>query len=199
MMLRSFIAVKIPQEIQSAVAYSISPLQKILPKPIVRWVAADNVHLTLKFLGDVSSSNIDLLADALMVEAWKHEVFSIPVCGMGAFPTARRARVLWIGLEAPIALKTLMHGIEAVAANLGYAAEDRPFSPHLTIGRVGQNVSTADISRIYAALEEVKIGPLGIIPVDSVHIFKSDLLPGGSVYTDLYSMPLKPSQRHFEL
>jgi 2'-5' RNA ligase len=194
MMLRSFIAVKVPREIQSAVARSIAPLQKILPKPIVRWVAAENVHLTLKFLGDVSTANLDLLADSLKVEARKHEIFNMPVGGLGAFPTARRARVLWIGLEAPAGLKALMHGIEAVAANLGYAAEDRPFSPHLTIGRVGQNISNADISRIYTALEGVKIGPLGVVPVDSVHIFKSDLQPGGSVYSALYCLPLKPSQ-----
>ncbi len=194
MMLRSFIAVKIPEEIQSAIAGSIAPLKKALPKPIVRWVAAENVHLTLKFLGDVSSTHLDLLADSLKLETLKHEVFSMPVGGLGAFPSVRRARVLWVGLDAPTALKALMNGVETVAASLGYAAEDRPFSPHLTIGRVGQNISNSDLSLISNALEQVKIGELGIVPVDSVHIFKSDLQPGGSVYTALYNLPLKPSQ-----
>ena len=193
-MLRSFIAVKIPQEIQSAVACSIAPLQKILPKPLVRWVAPENVHLTLKFLGDVSSANLERLAESLKVEARNHEIFTMPVGGLGAFPTARRARVLWIGLEAPVALKALMRSVEAVAASLGYASEDRPFSPHLTIGRVGQNVTTTDLSQICTALGATSIGSLGIVRVDAVHIFKSDLLPGGSVYTTLYSLPMKSSQ-----
>jgi 2'-5' RNA ligase len=193
MMLRSFIAVKIPREIQNAVARSIAPLQKILPKHVIRWVPAENVHLTLKFLGDVSSANLDHLADSLKTETRKHEIFSMTAGGLGAFPNARRARVLWIGLDDPPALKALLSGIEAVAASLGYDAEDRPFSSHLTIGRVGQNASAADLNRIYIALGEVKIGTLGIVPVDSVHIFKSDLQPAGPIYTALYNLPLNSS------
>jgi 2'-5' RNA ligase len=194
MMLRSFIAVKISQEIQSAIARSIAPLQKSLPKPLVRWVAPDNVHLTIKFLGDVSPANLDQLAEALKTEVRNHEIFTIPVGGLGAFPTSRRARVIWIGLEAPGALNSLMRGVEAVAARLGYASEDRPFSPHLTIGRVGQNASTADLHRICAGLEGMSIGAFGTVLVDAVHIFKSDLLPGGSVYTRLYYLPMKSAQ-----
>jgi 2'-5' RNA ligase len=194
MMLRSFIAVKIPQEIQGAVARSIAPLQKSLPRPLVRWVAPENVHLTLKFLGDVSSANLERLAEALKVEARNHEIFTVSVRGLGAFPTGRRARVLWIGLEAPAELQALMRGVETVAASLGYAAEDRPFSPHLTIGRVGQNASTTDLRRICAALEGMNVGALGSVRVDAVHIFKSDLLPGGSVYTALYNLLMKSSQ-----
>jgi 2'-5' RNA ligase len=194
MMLRSFIAVKIPQEIQSAVARSIAPLQNTLPKPLIRWVTADNVHLTLKFLGDVSPTNLDLLAETMKVEVRNHEVFRMRVGGLGAFPTPRRARVIWIGLEAPVALKALMRGVEAAAASLGYASEERPFSPHLTIGRVGQNVSTADLHRVCAALEGMSIGTLGTVLVDAVHIYKSDLLPGGSVYTHLYSLPMRSGQ-----
>jgi 2'-5' RNA ligase len=87
-----------------------------------------------------------------------------------------------------------MRGVEAVAARLGYASEDRPFSPHLTIGRVGQNASTADLHRICAGLEGMSIGALGTVLVDAVHIFKSDLLPGGSVYTRLYYLPMKSAQ-----
>jgi 2'-5' RNA ligase len=194
MMLRSFIAVKIPHEIQNAIARSIAPLQKTLPKPIVRWVASENVHLTLKFLGDVSPANLELLAEALKVEAGNHEAFFIPVGTLGAFPSPRRARILWIGLEAPAALKALTRGVEAAAARLGYGAEIRPFSPHLTIGRVGQNVSTADLQRISAAIAGMNVGALGTVLVDAVHIFKSDLLPGGSVYTLLYSLPMKQTQ-----
>ena len=191
MMLRSFIAVKIPTEVQSAIARNTASLQKNLPRPLVRWVAPQNIHLTLKFLGNVSPANLERLADVLKTEAATHDPFAISVGELGAFPTPRRARVIWVGLEAPADLTALQRGVEAAAAQLGYASDDRPFSPHLTIGRVGQNVSTADLQRIRAALEATTVGALGVVPVEAVHIYKSDLRPGGSVYTHLYSLPMR--------
>jgi 2'-5' RNA ligase len=192
MMLRSFIAVEIPIEIQSAIAHNTASLQKALPKPLVRWVAPQNLHLTLKFLGDVSPANLERLADGLKAEAATHEPFPMSVGGLEAFPTARRARVIWIGLEAPTGLAALQRGVEAVAAQSGYGPEERPFSAHLTIGRVGQSLSAADLQRVRAALEATTVGALGTVRVDAIHIFKSDLRPGGSVYTNLYALPMKP-------
>ena len=192
MMLRSFIAVEIPPGIQSAIAHSTASLKNALPRTLIRWVAPQNVHLTLKFLGDISPANLDRLAETLKVEAASHGMFSMAVGGLGAFPSPRRARVIWIGLEYPPALEDLWHGLEAAAAQLGYAQEERPFSPHLTIGRVGQNLSVSDLQCIRTALETTKVGVLGTVNVEAVHIFKSDLQPGGSVYTHLYSLPMKP-------
>jgi 2'-5' RNA ligase len=191
MMLRSFIAVEIPAGIQDAIAHSTASLKMALPRPLIRWVAPQNVHLTLKFLGDISPTSLKMLAEKLKVEAASHGMFSMSVGGLGAFPTSRRARVIWIGLDAPPALEALRRGVEAAAAQLGYAPEERPFSPHLTIGRVGQNVSTTDLQRIHNALEATKVGVVGTLRVETVHIFKSDLQPGGSVYTHLYSLPMK--------
>jgi 2'-5' RNA ligase len=118
-------------------------------------------------------------------------MFTMSVVGLGAFPTPRRARVVWVGLEAPPALEDLQRGVEAATEQLGYSPEERPFSPHLTIGRVGQNVSASDLHRIHTVLEATKVGILGTFRVDAVHIFKSDLQPGGAVYTHLYALPLK--------
>lgn len=190
MMLRSFIAVEVPAGIQGAIAQSTASLKNALPKSLVRWVTPQNVHLTLKFLGDVSSTNLERLAGTLKGEVASHEMFSMSVGGLGAFPSPRRARVIWIGLKAPPALELLRRGVEAAAAQLGYAPEERPFSAHLTIGRVGQNVSAADLQHIRTALEASKMGEFGTLRVEAVHIFKSDLRPGGSVYTHLYALPL---------
>jgi RNA 2',3'-cyclic 3'-phosphodiesterase len=192
MLLRAFIAVEIPAGIQNAIAHSTASLKNALPKSLVRWVAPQNVHLTLKFLGDVSPATLEHLAEALKVEAASHGMFSMSVHGLGAFPNPRRARVIWIGLEAPHALEALRRGVEAAAAQLGYATEERPFSPHLTIGRVGQNASASDLQRIRTAFEATRVGMLGMLRVEAVHIFKSDLQPGGSVYTHLYALPFKP-------
>jgi RNA 2',3'-cyclic 3'-phosphodiesterase len=192
MMLRSFIALEIPAEIQSAIAHATSPLKDTLRKPLIRWVASQNVHLTLKFLGDVSPANLERLAEMLAKEVAAHEMFSLSVGGLGAFPNSRRARVIWIGLDSPPALAALQRGLDAAAAQLGYPREERPFSPHLTIGRVTQAVSTADLQHICRALDSTKVGILGTVSVQAIHIFKSDLRPGGSVYTRLYGLPMKP-------
>jgi len=190
-MLRAFIAIELPAKIQAAIAHSTTSLKKALPKPLVRWVVQENVHLTLKFLGDVSPTNLDLLAEALKVEAAQHEQFDMSVGGLGAFPNVRRARVVWIGLQAPAELATLQRCVEGVATRLGYPAEERSFSPHLTLGRVGQSVSAGDLVKIRSALEACQVGDLGAVKVDAIHIFKSDLQPSGSVYTHLYTLPMK--------
>jgi len=186
-MLRSFIAIEIPTDVQDAMDRSTAALKKALARPLVRWVAAHNVHLTLKFLGDVSPANLELLAQALKFEAGQHASFSLSIGGLGVFPNLRRPRIVWIGIEAPAALQALQRGIEAAAARLGYEPENRPFSPHLTIGRVNQNASAAEVQQIRAALEQTRVGALGAVTVEAVQIFKSDLQPGGAVYTHLYT------------
>jgi 2'-5' RNA ligase len=191
MMLRSFIAIETPVEIQNAIAQTAAPLKNLLPKSLVRWVPPQNAHLTLKFLGDISPANLERLAEVLKAEAASHDVFSISIGGLGAFPNQRRARVIWMGLEAPPALAALQHGVEAAAAKLGYPLEERPFSPHLTIGRVAQTASVSDLQLIRSALESTKVGILGTIRVQAIHIFKSLLQPGGPVYTVLYTLSMK--------
>jgi 2'-5' RNA ligase len=152
----------------------------------------ENIHLTLKFLGDASPTNLERLAEALKMEAAACESFPITVGGFGAYPSPRRARVLWIGLQAPAALAALQRSVEAAAARLGYAPEERPFSPHLTVGRAGQKLTPPQAQQIRTILESTAIGELGSFQVEAVHIFKSDLHPGGPVYSCLFSLPMKP-------
>lgn len=190
MMLRSFVALELPAGIQNELACSTVSLQKALPRPLVRWVEPNNVHLTLIFLGDVASARLEQLADALRDEALTHEPFVSSVSGLGAFPNARKARIIWIGLTASPELATLVCGVQSAAVRLGFTMEERPFSPHLTIGRVGQHVSATDLQRIRVALEETSIGMIGTFQVEALQIFKSELKPGGPVYTRLYSLPL---------
>lgn len=189
-LLRAFIAVEIPSSLQHAIQESISGLRKTLGNDLIRWVPPQNVHLTLKFLGDVAPSNLDLIKQMLIAEAAQHPCFEMRMEGIGSFPNSRRPRVIWIGLHAPAVLESLQRGIEAAAARLGYASDEKSFSPHLTIGRVKQNLSGSEIQRIRSALEATRIGLLGIVQVNAAHLFKSDLQPGGSVYTRLFSAPV---------
>lgn len=189
-LLRAFIAVEIPPHIQQAIHKATSNLRSELGAAI-RWVSPENIHLTLKFLGDISPAQVDALTQMLRAQADSVPAFDVEVGGLGSFPDVKRARVLWVGLHAPAELAALSRGIESACARLGYESEKRGFSPHLTIGRARQDASAADTQKIRRALEAATIDSLGAVRVDSVHLFKSDLKRSGAVYTKLFSAPLK--------
>ena len=132
----------------------------------VRWVPVQNIHLTLKFLGDVSPADVDILIQMLRTEADSCPSFDISIGGLGSFPNSKRPRVLFIGIQVPAELEALQHGIESAAQRLGYESDTRPFSPHLTIGRVRDTASSSDQQRIRAALDEIKINSLGTARVE---------------------------------
>jgi 2'-5' RNA ligase len=189
-MLRSFIAIEIPTEIQTAILRETTNLRQTLKNSLIRWVSQENIHLTLKFLGDVSPANLDSLKDRLIQELHQIPVFDIMVSRMGAFPNPRRPRVLWVGVEAPKELTIIAQTIESVASHFGFIPETRPFSPHLTIGRVNQHASGNDLQQIRTGLEHTEVGYLGSATVRGIHIFRSDLRPSGAVYTQLNTIPL---------
>jgi len=190
-LLRAFLASELPAQIQDAIHQSTAGLRQALGDDLVRWVPARNVHLTLKFLGDISPSSVDLIQQMLLAEASQFPAFEMQVEGLGCYPNPRRARVLWVGLKAPPELASLQRAVEAAAARLGYESEERGFSPHLTIGRVRQNASAADLQKVRGALEATQVPALGTVRVDAIHLFKSELHPQGSIYTRLFSAPLR--------
>lgn len=189
-LLRAFIALDIPSRVQDDVYRAVSHLRKETAA-LIRWVPAENMHLTLKFLGDISAANVEYLTRMIYAEADSHLCFDIHLTGLGCFPSRKRPRLIYIGIEAPAELEALHHGVESAARRLGYESEERDFTPHLTIGRVKQNVSGADQQKISRALQETKIDSVGIARVDSIQLYKSDLKPSGSVYTKIFSAPLK--------
>jgi len=188
--IRAFIAIDLSPEIRRRLESVIQQLQQRLGGVPVRWVAAKNIHVTMKFLGDVSLSNLEMLKKILQSEASSHSPFDISVGDLGAYPSIYRPRVIWAGVEAPQELKTLQRCIEAETARLGYAPEDRPFSPHLTLGRVARHSTSQDARRISEVLGTYKVGFLGAVRVQAVHLYRSDLQPGGAVYTQLFTAPL---------
>lgn len=189
-LLRVFIAIELPAPACDAIQKETSRLRQTLGSDFIRWIPSSNMHLTLKFLGDTAASHLDFLKQMLVREAELHPPFDMQLGGLGCFPNQRNPRVLWVDIHAPADLTSLQRGIEAGASRLGYKPESRPFSPHLTIGRVRENVSLTEIQKIRAALATVQPGNVTSARVDSVHLFKSDLQPGGSVYTKLFSTPL---------
>lgn len=194
-LLRAFIAVEIPATIQQAIHQATSTVRGET-ESLIRWVPPENIHLTLKFLGDITPASVEILTEMLCVEADTCPAFDIHVSGLGSFPSLKRARVIYIGIQAPAELEALVRGIESASRRLGYESDangGHGFSPHLTIGRVNQKTSAVEGQKIRRALEAAKIDSLGATRVDSVQLYKSELKPSGSVYMKLYSAPLNTS------
>jgi RNA 2',3'-cyclic 3'-phosphodiesterase len=152
----------------------------------VAWVARDNLHLTLKFLGGVEPDRLDTLAEALVAAVARHPGFDLVVRGLGAFPSRTRPRVLWAGVDAGgAALATLAAGIDDAIEPLGFAREARPFSAHVTLGRVREPRSDPRLAGALT-LDEV----FGRQRVLRVSLMRSELSPRGARYTELAAAPL---------
>lgn len=188
--IRAFIAIELSSEIHHRLDQVSKQLKDQLVNMPVRWVPGQNIHLTLKFLGDVSIANLDMLTKILESTVSAHHTFEISAGGLGAFPKIHQPRVIWIGLEVPPELIAIQHSLELETARVGYPREERPFSPHLTLGRVSRNVSVVETQAIARALEATKVGFLGVTRVMAINLFRSDLNPDGAVYTRIYSAPL---------
>jgi len=188
--IRTFIAVDLPPAVLDALDQISAQLQDKLPNTPVRWVNVEKMHLTLKFLGDVSTENIGMVERILKSEAAKRPVMEIGIGGIGAFPKTRHPRVIWIGIEAPTELFDLRRGIEDGVARLGYNYDKYEFTPHLTLGRISRKASATDVRKVGSVLHDFQVGFLGVARIDAVHLYRSDLHPDGAKYTRLYSAAL---------
>ena len=188
--IRAFIAIDLSAEIQQRLDEVTHNYKNQLANIPIRWVPAVNIHLTLKFLGDVSLSNLNMLMDMIQAEVSSHHQFDISVGGSGAFPNNRQPRIIWVGVEAPAELAAIQNGIEGTTGRLGYTREERAFSPHLTLGRVSRNATSQDVKLISKTLDTARIGFLGATCVEKVHLYRSDLQPTGAVYTQIFSSSL---------
>src|SRR2546426_241206 len=129
--MRAFIAIEIPDDIREAIAETQAKLKNTRAK--VSWTKPANIHLTLKFLGEISEEQCAAVQAALTELTTHHSPFTVTVVGAGGFPSARSPRVLWIGCEEPTGvLAALQSEIEAALEKLGFPAEQRGFTAHLT-------------------------------------------------------------------
>ena len=148
-----------------------------------KWVRPENIHLTLKFLGNINPADIDNIGGAMVDAVGKIETFNLVVGGIGVFPGINRPRVIWVGLKGQIQLLfALQRLLEDNLAALGYKKEKRPFKGHLTLGRFKQSVNPNTVRRV---LQE--FGNLAIeeFTARRVIFYKSDLKPNGAVYSQL--------------
>ena len=185
--IRAFIAIELPGAVRRALGELIQRLDADgLP---LRWVRPDNIHLTLKFLGDISSGQAAAVGDALAAAVAGTAPFQLRAAGVGVFPSLARARVVWVGAAGGVErLKGLQQNIDGALEKLGFAAEKRPFKGHLTLGRAKDRL---DPERLKRSLKAVGVFEAGEFQVDRVTLFKSELKPTGAVYTPLREMAFK--------
>jgi 2'-5' RNA ligase len=190
--LRTFVAVNFSPELRRALAEAGAGLSRSTPQRAMQWVKADNIHLTLKFLGDVPTDRIPEIAEALTASVGVVEPFQFTATGLGCFPNIRKPRVVWAGVEEEGARKliALAAAVEAALNPLGFPKEARPFSPHLTLGRVRRETPPPDAARVGQAVAAQPMARWGTQAVSAIHLMKSDLQPGGSIYTTLHTANL---------
>ena len=185
-MIRSFLAIELPGPVLRKIGEIQGGLKS--SRADVRWTNPETIHLTLKFFGNIEESRIDPIFKSIEEPIRNTPPFSLKVRGVGAFPHLKNPRVIWIGLvdEGKI-LTSLQKEIEAQLEKIGFQHEDRPFHPHLTLGRMKSNREKEDlVGRIEGHKEE----ELGNFQVERVILFKSDLKPSGPIYTPLKELKL---------
>lgn len=186
---RLFVAIDLGEEARAALVAAQAACRKLaLP---VRWVDPAGAHLTLKFLGDTDADRVDALAAALRTVVAAQEPFALRTGGLGAFPNARRPRVLWLGLAGDLERLARLHrALEAALAGLGFPPEERPFRPHLTLGRFREGARPDRVDDLAAVIAASSRWPAASLLVDAVRLMRSELGPGGARYTSLAVAPL---------
>ncbi len=185
--LRAFLAIELSDEVRASLAALIDRFRKVPSK--VSWVPSENLHLTLRFLGDIDRSALEYLADGLAEQLQQVESFRVTVQGVGAFPTARRPGVVWAAVARPP--RPLMEAqalVEKAARAAGLDAEGRDFVPHITLGRVRNRRASPGVIE---ALDREKDFEAGEFAVRSVSLFSSELTPHAAIHRKLKDFPLK--------
>jgi RNA 2',3'-cyclic 3'-phosphodiesterase len=197
--IRTFIAVPLPPQTIERLSQPVEELRAVCRADGLEaaWSRPEGWHLTLKFLGPVASDRINPLLERLPACAARHDPFAIRLTGFGAFPSVRRPRVLWIGLEpddGAAALATLAREIDEVTLALGHPSEERPFSPHLTVARLNTGKKPPrSCPSLTRWLEERRADRLAAMKVEQIALMRSEAKPGGAVYTPVGVFPLAPS------
>lgn len=179
-MIRTFIAVPLPDRLKQDVDRLIVGFKPLASG--ISWVKAANLHFTLRFLGDIDSSSIPVLKKAVESQIGNFSRFDINLSGLGCFPNMNRPRVVWVAAGGDIEImKRLASGVEEACRQSGYGPADKPFAPHLTIGRVKFPSGT---ERLTESLKTTRFETESF-SVDKVVIYKSDLTPRGPIYTSM--------------
>lgn len=182
---RAFVAILLNEEVRALVAEEIARLQPL--ERSVRWVLPQHLHLTLKFLGERTPEELDLVQDGLAEAVRGVTPFTLTFHGLGAFPGLARPRVFWVGVAVGVQDAKMLHArLETALARRTIPPEERPFSPHLTIGRARMPSGLSGLQQAIARQAQKGFGDLS---VSSISLMRSDLSPAGARHTELKAFP----------
>lgn len=185
---RTFVAIEIPHGIRAAISEHISKLRRDFADVRASWVRSENLHLTLKFRGDVAVSRVEDLSRATEDAARSIEPFELAVAGCGAFPENGQPKVLWLGINDPdSSLQRLFTTLEDRCADAGFEREARPYHPHLTIARLRSTHGSRPLATAHKQLPFSK----SVFTAAEVVVFRSELHPQGSIHTAISRHPLR--------
>lgn len=190
-LIRTFIAIELPQEILDGLNSLMDSL-KTCNVPSAKWVSPSSIHITLKFLGQTPLKLIPSITSSLNEISKKVPPFALSVSELGAFPNIRRVQVIWVGLTGDLnILNQLQLSIESSIAPLGYPTEKRPFKPHLTLGRLREFASQEDRQKLGTVLTNTPLNSTLNLRVEAINLIQSRLTPLGAIYTRLHTAKLK--------
>jgi 2'-5' RNA ligase len=189
--IRSFIAVELPEELK----LELAQLQEQLSagnKVQIKWVDPKNIHLTLKFLGNINTEITGKITLALEEAARGISPFLLRVKGLGAFPSLRKVQIVWVGLTGELdKLSKLQQRVDSSLVPLGFIPESRPFAPHLTIARLRDRATQVERQNLGRLIAEANYESSHMINVDSVYLMRSQLTNQGPIYNRISSIALK--------
>ena len=188
---RSFIAIELPDELKEGLAQLEAQLK--LGKPSsVKWVDPSSIHLTLKFLGNIAVDRISAITQAMEEATQGISPFHLEVTGLGVFPNLKRVQVAWVGIGGEIdKLGQIQQRIESSLAPLGFTAESRPFTPHLTLARLRDRASADERQRFGQLIAGTRFEAVYTIKVASINLMRSQLTREGAIYSRLSSVGLE--------
>ena len=182
---RSFIAIDLSENIRNFLGALSQELNKHLSKGDVRWVQPDNIHLTLRFLGETENDKLDLITKGMDYSAGHIEPFDLVLGKLGCFPSAKRPRVIWVGFQNNIeGLSSLQSSLEEKIVALGWKPEGRKYHPHLTLGRVKNSPAVVKAQLPWGR----EIGNRRI-EARAIALYESRLRPSGAEYGLLHTSP----------
>lgn len=187
--IRSFLAVEIPLSNKEKILKLINSFNE-KSGSLIKWVSKDNLHITLKFIGELNTDHISTIQNSLTERLSSVPAFDIHINGLGVFPNSRKPRIFWLGFDQNKNLERIVSSIENCAVNLGYEADDKPFSPHLTIGRARRDISSGDLIAFTKNFQDHKLEVIPDFKVNYVTLFKSELNREGPLYSQLFRVSL---------
>ena len=188
--MRTFIAVDFSPEIIRKINEIIVYFKTQTPERAFKWVEPENLHLTIKFLGEVPEKKIEQIKSLIKETLDDFKSFQIGVEKMGMYPNAQKPRVIWLGITGAEPLKDIHKMLESQLQKADIQPDKRSFSPHLTIARIRRNADVQSVKEIGETLSKFRVGSLGTCAVNHIVLYKSELTPQGPIYTPLLSSPL---------